>query len=54
VQAVVVVSMHDWQEVAEAGSVIRFAIPPHVRPHAVSQFEARHALSAETSLDVTP
>jgi hypothetical protein len=44
--------MQDWQEVAEGGSLMRFAIPPHVSPHAASHFDARHALKAETSLAV--
>jgi hypothetical protein len=44
--------MQDSQEDAEGGSLMRFAIPPHVRPHALSQLEARHALNAETSLAV--
>ena len=44
--------MQDWHEVAEGGSLMRSAIPPHVSAHAVSQLVARHALKAETSLAV--
>jgi hypothetical protein len=39
-----------WQAVAVFGSTGQPASAPHDRPHSVSHFEARHALSAETSL----
>jgi hypothetical protein len=44
--------MQDWHEVAEGGSLMRPAIPPHASLHAASQLVARHALKAETSLAV--
>jgi hypothetical protein len=42
------VAMHFWQAGAASGSLRYPAKPPQERPHAVSQVDERHALSADT------